>query len=100
LIKNPKQKGSRNERKSRDWLLAEGALYVIKAGGSLGQFDLVAIGKGTVELVQVKTNRWPAPAEIEELIKTRDKIAEYKQFRISIHRWDDFAREPLVRYLL
>jgi hypothetical protein len=48
-----KSKGSYAELKVRDILQAEG--YVVcKAGGSLGAFDLVAVGKDDVRLVQVK----------------------------------------------
>ena len=38
-----KQKGDRWERECRDMLESEGYL-VTKAGGSLGMFDLIAIG--------------------------------------------------------
>ncbi len=37
---NKKAKGSRNERRSRDLLKAQG-FEVLKAGGSLGVFDLM-----------------------------------------------------------
>src|SRR5262249_30082797 len=51
---NAKAKGSRAER--RAIRLLEAAGYVCtKAGGSLGLFDVVAIGANDVRLIQVKS---------------------------------------------
>ena len=50
---NPKAKGSRAER--RAIRLLEAAGYVCtKAGGSLGLFDVIAIGAADVRCIQVK----------------------------------------------
>lgn len=68
-----KAKGSRRERQARD-LLKEQGYAVVRAGGSLGMFDLVATptgpdclrdttGQFLVRYVQVKSNAWPPPAE-------------------------------------
>jgi hypothetical protein len=40
---------------------------VVKAGGSLGIFDLVALGPQGARLIQVKSNERPRPAERERL---------------------------------
>jgi Holliday junction resolvase len=63
-LKNPKAKGSRLERVVKRRLEAEGKV-VIKAGASLGPADIVALDLewGSVELIQVKANRPPAPKE-------------------------------------
>lgn len=64
---NAKAKGSRSECKVRDHYEALGA-YVLKAGGSLGLWDLVALHPDWgVVLCQVKTNRNPGSKELNEL---------------------------------
>jgi len=73
MLKNPKAKGNRRERQARDKLIADG-YYVIKAGGSLGVFDLIALvdprqfkeGLPIVRCVQVKSNYCP-PKVINEI---------------------------------
>jgi len=66
-LKNPKAKGSRIERSLVKDLLQCPDTYVIKAGGSLGLFDLVALGSRYVDLVQVKANRRPGRKEMAAL---------------------------------
>ena len=62
-----KDKGNRRERQAKAVLEADGWL-VVKAGGSLGLFDLVALHVDYgVLLVQVKSNRPPARAEMDAL---------------------------------
>jgi Holliday junction resolvase len=63
---NAKRKGTRNEHKSRR-LLETAGYCVTRAAGSLGAWDLVGIGPTDVVLLQVKSNRPPAPAEREAL---------------------------------
>jgi Holliday junction resolvase len=63
---NTKAKGSRRERQARTILETDG-YYVVKAGGSLGIFDLVALGPQGARLVQVKSNEKPRLAERERL---------------------------------
>jgi hypothetical protein len=63
---NAKRKGSRRERQARKILELAG-YHVVKAGGSLGVFDLVALGPAGARLVQVKSNGRPRPAERERL---------------------------------
>ncbi len=93
-LKNPKAKGSKNERRSKKLLEKEGYL-ICKAGGSLGAFDLFCIGPSDVLLVQVKSNKKPRPAEMEEMrsIPTGPFVEKL------VHVWKDYAREPRVIYL-
>ncbi|HEV8715905.1 MAG TPA: hypothetical protein VGX03_24140 [Candidatus Binatia bacterium] len=63
---NAKAKGSRRERQARKILELAG-YHVVKAGGSLGVFDLIALGPQGARLVQVKSNEKPRPAERERL---------------------------------
>ncbi len=63
---NTKAKGSRRERQARK-ILETAGYHVVKAGGSLGVFDLVAIGPHGARLIQVKSNEKPRPAERERL---------------------------------
>lgn len=57
-----KAKGARNERRARA-LLESSGYTVIRAGASVGLFDLVAFGRNGIALVQVKSNRGPGAAE-------------------------------------
>lgn len=107
-IRNPKAKGSRNERRSIAWLSKQG-YRCTKSGGSLGEWDIIGIGPNDVVLVQVKTNCWPSPAErkrlgdfyVPNLIRLSWDIddGEYQSpgVRKVMHRWNDHAREPEVR---
>jgi Holliday junction resolvase len=63
---NAKAKGSRRERQART-ILETAGYFVVKAGGSLGCWDLVALGPAGARLVQVKSNEKPRPAERERL---------------------------------
>lgn len=93
-LKNPKAKGSRNERRSR--ALFEAAGYrCIKSGGSLGEWDVVAIGPKGVILCQVKSNDWPGTLEMDELRES----CPYPYITRLVHRWRDRQRLPDVREL-
>lgn len=64
---NTKAKGARSERKVKKEQEKEG-WYVVKAGGSLGLWDLVALHpNGTVKFLQVKSNRMPSTTERKRL---------------------------------
>jgi len=89
---NSKAKGSKNER--RTIKLFEAAGYkCMKAGASLGVFDVIGIGSIDIVLVQVKSNRWPGTVEMEaiELFQCPSNA------RKLVHRWDDRQRLPQVR---
>lgn len=65
-MKNAKRKGSRNEHRCMKILEAAGYACT-RAAASLGVFDIVAINRHGVRLIQVKSNRAPAPAEREAM---------------------------------
>jgi Holliday junction resolvase len=61
---NTAKKGRKREHKSIALLEAAG-YQCVRAAASLGTFDIVGISKQDIVLVQVKSNRWPSPAEVE-----------------------------------
>lgn len=77
------------------WLEKQGYICT-RAAGSLGLWDVVAIGPGSVQLVQVKTNRWPGRAEMQAL---REFKLPWAAVRKVLHRWRDGRREPDVKVL-
>lgn len=89
---NTKAKGSRNERRTIKLLEAAG-YSCMKAGASLGVFDVIGISSQDVVLCQVKSNEWPRSVEMEaiELFKTPPNC------RKLVHRWRDRQRLPDVR---
>lgn len=87
---NTKAKGNRNERKGRDLLYKWGAHAVVKAGASLGVFDLLALLDGEVVAVQVKTNRNPSKAEMQAL---RD-FPRLSYLKKMLFVYKDRQREP------
>ena len=72
-----KAKGSRREREVRNFCYDTGALAVLKAGASLGIFDLLALFRGHAWAIQVKSNRWPRRREMHDLEHFR--IGSYLQ---------------------
>lgn len=96
--KDRKAKGTRNERRSREWLEGLG-YYVVRAAGSHGTWDLVGIWVSddnlpmpAVQLVQVKTNRAPSAAEFQAMRALR--LPSYVQR--FVHVWHDRQRQPEV----
>jgi len=88
---NAKAKGSRRERQART-ILEMAGYHVVKAGGSLGVFDLVALGPQRVRLVQVKSNEKPRPAE-------RERLALFPRFPYTskeVWVFYDRQREPAI----
>lgn len=91
-LKNTKQKGSRNERRSRDLYLKLG-WYVTKAAASLGIWDLVCLGPDECHLIQVKSNRNPPKHEMVEL----NGFVAPKYAKKLLHVWIDRKRGgPLI----
>lgn len=91
---NTKAKGSRRERQARKILELAG-YYVVKAGGSLGLFDLVALGPSGARLVQVKSNERPRPAE-------RERLELFPHFRYTskeVWVFFDRQREPAIEVM-
>lgn len=87
-------KGRRNEWRSRDMLESLG-YDVVRAAGSRGRWDLVAISPTEVVLVQVKTERWPSRTEIEDMLKFPCPPA----CRKVIHRWRAGRSQPDIKVL-
>jgi hypothetical protein len=91
---NAKRKGTRNEHKSMR--IFEAAGYTcMKAGGSLGVFDFICIGRQDIVLCQVKSNVWPRPEEMESI----KMFVAPSNARKLVHRWRDYQRLPDVREL-
>lgn len=86
---NCKAKGSRNERKTIRLLEAAG-YACMKAGASLGVFDVIGISSADMICVQVKSNRWPSSAEME----TIQLFPVPPNCRKLVHRWDDRKSLP------
>ena len=93
-MKNPKRKGTRNERRSR--VLLEAAGYrVTRAAGSMGEWDLVCIGSTDFVLCQVKTRDWPGRLEMLAL----QEFPAPGNAKKLVHRWGPRKRLPDVREL-
>jgi len=75
-------------------VLLEAAGYqCMKAGGSLGAFDVIGIGSQDVVLLQVKSNAWPGSSEMQ----TIKEFVAPRNARKLVHRWRDRVRVPDVR---
>lgn len=69
-----REKGNKNERKARDRLQEDGYLVHKTAGGrrdrdAFGVADLIAMGRGEVKLVQVKTNGFTGIQELSDRVR-------------------------------
>lgn len=88
MIKNAKAKGSRREREVRDIFISKG-YHVVKAGGSLGAFDLVAVAKTNLNpmfaLIQVKSN-YISPQEVQEIADAPVNFMAEKQVWVKKDR--------------
>ena len=89
---NRKQKGARSERKTIEYLEAQG-FFCTKSAGSLGEWDIIGIGNQGVVLVQVKSNHWPRRDEMERWYNFPSPSGCTKY----VHRWDD--RQPIPQIL-
>ena len=89
---NAKRKGSRNELKAIRILEAAG-YSCTKSGGSLGVFDIIAVNGQGMRLIQVKSNRYPCPAEREciELFPVPNNASK------EVWVFNDYERQPIVR---
>jgi Holliday junction resolvase len=95
MIKNPKAKGARAERRTRKVLEAAG-YYTMRAGGSLGCFDIVAIGLGDLRCIQVKAgSQYCSGVEREQLQLLQLPAWATKE----IWRWPDRCKEPRIERL-
>jgi Holliday junction resolvase-like predicted endonuclease len=93
-LSNTAAKGRANEHKSRDYLKEKlGCTSVIRAGASLGAFDLVGWNSERLYFVQVKTNGNASPGERETMRQTLVPINGYK----FVHIWHDGAPGKAAR---
>jgi len=88
------RKGSRAEHKTIRVLEAAGYCCT-RAAGSLGAWDVIAIGPGDVRLVQVKSGKAPycSPAEREGLELFQVPPTGVRK---ELWRWRDWARAPEI----
>lgn len=91
---NAKAKGTRAELRSKR-LLESAGYHVVKAGASLGAFDLIALAPSGVRCVQVKCNRPPSPAEREAMTLVALPDGATREYWV----WRDYARAPEITVL-
>lgn len=96
-LKNPKAKGWRTEKKARQWLQdALGCTHVIRAGGSLGLFDLIGFSGLRAFFLQVKSNRWPGKEEMTSLQGWKPPAYG----RVAVVVFKDRENLPEVKWLI
>ena len=89
-------KGGRIERRAKKMLEAKG-YTVVKSGGSLGLFDLVAWNSTLICFIQVKSGRPPGPLERQRL---KDATATIPKCGV-VETWtfrDGDPKHPAVVY--
>ena len=91
-MKDAKRKGTRNEHRAIRILEATG-YSCTRAAASLGMFDVIAIGRQGMRLIQVKSNRDASPLEREQIALFRTPPGCSKEVWI----FHDYAREPLIK---
>ncbi|MGA2260105.1 MAG: hypothetical protein ABSH28_01575 [Acidobacteriota bacterium] len=92
---NAKRKGTRNEHKAIR-ALEDAGYHCTRSAGSLGLFDIIAIGRQGIRLVQVKTNEDARPHEREQ-IQMFDGIPPGATKEVWIYQ--DYARKPVIKVL-
>ena len=90
-----KRKGSRAERKCRDILEAAG-YHCTKAGGSLGVFDVIALGLADVRAIQVKYGSARlSPLEREAMLEL--ELGPF--IRREYWHFEKYSRAPRIEVL-
>lgn len=89
-----KAKGNRREHRCMHLLESQG-YSCTRSSASLGAWDVIAIRKDGVRLIQVKSNRWPRSPEMAQLEEFEAPPGVTKE----IWRYDDRKRNPLVKVL-
>mgnify|MGYP001608289870 CR=1 FL=1 len=91
---NNKAKGSRCERKIKKLLETTG-YFCVKAGGSLGIFDLLCFNKKEMKLIQSKSGKraWCSPIEREQLELFNAPSFASKELWL----WSDREKEPIIK---
>ena len=90
-----KRKGTRAERRAIKILEAAG-YHCTKAGGSLGAFDVIALGRLGVRAIQVKSGGARLSPLERETIKGLDLCATITR---EYWRFPDYARVPIIEVL-
>jgi hypothetical protein len=67
--------------------------HTTRAAGSLGMFDVIAIDRQGIKLIQVKTNRNASPVEREQ-IALFDRLPTNATKEIWIYK--DYERKPEI----
>jgi hypothetical protein len=77
--------------------LRSGRYCCIKAGGSLGPFDVIAVGHSDIRLIQVKAGQrpWLSPLEREAI----ELVAVPRNATKELWRFRDYARTPDIEVL-
>lgn len=92
---NSKRKGTKAERKCIDLLEATGYICT-KAGGSLGLFDVIAVGPQDVKLIQVKCGSSRlSPLEREAIVERPVPAGVSKEYWLFLDR----VKVPVIEYL-
>ncbi len=89
---NTARKGSHQEHRSIRIYEAQG-FTCIRAAGSRGAWDFIAISRYTIVLVQVRSGKWPAPSERKKL----GALLTPLNCQRELHRWRRLARKPDVK---
>lgn len=89
---NTAKKGRRNEHRTIE-LLESAGYRCMRSAASKGCWDVFGVNNQGFVLVQVKTNVWPNPAEMEAM---RDFPSPPNTTKL-IHRWNDRLRYPIVK---
>lgn len=90
------RRGYENERKTMRVLEAAG-YETFRMAGSHGMFDVIAVGKNDVRLIQVKSGRarmGPAAREAMRAVKVPPNCTKEEW------RWPRMARQPLIEIYL
>ena len=91
-----KRKGSRAELRCIRILETAGYLCT-KAGGSLGLFDVIALGSKDVRAIQVKCGArpWLSPAEREaiQLVSVPPNVSK------ELWKFPDYCRQPTIEVI-
>lgn len=92
-----KRKGARRELQAVK-LLEHNGYLVTKAGGSLGAFDIIAVGKTHDRLIQVKSNRPPGKTERDNLVELADILrTDWRTVELWIFK--DGIKMPFIYFI-
>lgn len=89
---NTAAKGRRNEHRSMALFEAMG-YETLRSAASKTRWDFIAWNAHETYFVQVRTGRWPSPAEMEDF---KQAMIPPRSSKI-IHRWEQGQRLPLVK---